>query len=268
MSTICIACLIYTLEDKSVEDNMYINIFYIWLSKLIQSGGLTSNDCIHIHIDQRTMTYLENSNTVLPCIFECLPCPYVIHLIPSPKTSLEGMMNKYNITEYTHDIYIYCDIDILIINPLSTMTKDMVPNKIYACTEGRLQDIKYSDGFSTESAITPTMPGFSAGKFAITGKPLRDDFFKMIHQLCDYSTKYYTVEQPYFNRALYSVNSVDIDLLTSFVSFNGDEYDRSKTIFHDLAGNPGNDIDHMKRVMDNICLYLCGFYTVKHLTYV
>ena len=260
-STICIACLIYTLEDKPVKDNLYIPIFYLWLSKLIQSGGLTANDMVHIHIDTRTMAYLENEYTPFPLIIERLPCPYVVHLISPPKTSLHGMMNKYNSTEYTQDVYIYCDIDIVIINPISTMIQGMAPDMLYLCAEGPLTHPNYSNGFPDDFPISDAMIGFSAGKFAITGKALRNEFFDSIRKICDYSTSFYTVEQPFFNRAAYTFGPVDTELLASFVSFNGDYYDISKTIFHDLAGNPGNGLDHLKRIVDHLSLYLCGFYS-------
>lgn len=261
MNSICLACLIYTLEDKPVEDNMYLSIFFVWLSKVIQSGGLTSNDMIHIHVDSRTMAYFQNTSMVFPCLIQRIPCPYMIYVITPPKTPLEGMMNKYNFTEYTQDIYIYCDIDILISNPFSIMTQHMVPDMVYVCPEGPLKNHLYSAGFPDDFLISDTMAGFSAGKFAITGKALRDTLFTRIRQVCDYSSTHYTVEQPFFNRAVYGIDAVDYGLLFSFVSFNGQDFDVSTTVFHDLAGNPGNGSEHMNRMIGTLCLYLSGYYS-------
>jgi len=261
MPSICLACIIYTLEDKPVEDNCYLNIFYMWLSKVIQNGGLTQNDMLHVHVDLRTMNYLENNNTVFPDIYAKLPCQSKFIIISPPKNSLEGMMNKYKYENYTQDIYIYCDIDILIINPFHIMTDKMKPNTLYTCGEGNLRDIYYSEGFS----VSEDLVGFSAGKFALYGKSLLEEFFEKINKYCDYSTNYITVEQPYFNRAVYEIgdsHTVDTKLLTYHVSFNEHSYYDTDaiTIFYDLAGNAGNGIIHLKKIMDTISLFACGYY--------
>lgn len=259
--SICLACIVYTLEDKPVEENCYLNIFYMWLSKVIQNGGLTKDDIIHIHIDSRTFAYLENTHTVFPDIYATLPCQHRFIIIKSPKSSLEGMMNKYTHVDYTQDIYMYCDIDVLIINPFRIMTDTMKTNTLYVCGEGNLRDAYYSEGFS----VSEDLVGFSAGKFAIYGKSLLEGLFKRIHEYCDYSTKYITVEQPYFNRAVYTLESpytVDTKLLTHRVVFNGSSYYDTDaiTIFFDLAGNAGDGITHLKKIMDTISLFACGHY--------
>jgi len=261
MKTICLACLVYTLKDMPVEDNLYLNIFYKWLAKVIQSGGLTKDDCIQIRIDSRTAEYFNEADTVLPLLLERLPCSYSILTFDPPTTSLEGMMNKYVFTEYIQDVYIYCDIDILISNPFYIMFTQAEKYTIYLCSEGTLEDPNYSAGFPE---VDPTLPGFSAGKFMIRGKLLHQILFNTINNICDYSTKFYTVEQPFFNRAVYILldagQPIDNKLLTSYVSFNGDDYDKTKTVFNDLAGQAGDGLVHMKKVMDNMCLYVCGLY--------
>ena len=262
MTTICLACLIYTLEDKPLKDNLYLNIFYMWLAKVIQSGGLTPSDCIQINMDSRTADYFNEADTVLPLLLERLPCKYTIHTFDPPKTSLEGMMKKYVFTNYTQDVYIYCDIDILISNPFHTMINQMAKDTLYVCSEGTLEDKNYGEGFP--EGTDSTLPGFSAGKFVITGANLHQILFNTINNICDYSTQYYTVEQPFFNRAAYILyntgHAIDNRLLTSHVSFNGDEYDKTRTIFNDLAGQAGDGYVHMKKMFDNMCLYVSGLY--------
>lgn len=262
MKTLCLACLVYTLKDKAVEDNLYLNIFYMWLAKVTQSGGLTKDDWIQIRIDKRTAEYFNEADTVLPLLLERLPCSYSILTFDPPASSLEGMMNKYVFTEYTQDVYIYCDIDILISNPFHTMLSQTEKYNIYLCSEGTLEDPNYSAGFP--EGVDVTLPGFSAGKFMIRGKLLHQILFNTINNICDYSSKFYTVEQPFFNRAVYILfdagQPINNTLLTSYVSFNGDEYDKGKTVFNDLAGQAGDGLVHMKKVMDNMCLYVSGLY--------
>ena len=259
MKSICLTCLIYTLKDRDVKDNQYINIFYIWLAKVIQSGGLTSRDSLYIIMDQRTIEYHTTNDTVLSVLFDYLPCPFSIVSINPPQTQLEGMMNKYINIVYNEDVYIYCDIDILISNTFQTMISDMKDNTIYVCKEGLLLDKNYSEGFTYE---TPGLPGFSAGKFVILGKELRDLLFKKINDLCDYSTNFYTLEQPYFNRAIYihPIDNINTSYLGQFVSFNGDMYEKTRTIFNDVAGEPGDGKKHLDKMIQTIPLYFIGIY--------
>jgi len=263
MKSICLSSIVYTLKDKEPKDNFYLNIFYIWLGKLIQSGGLTKADHLQVTMDSRTCDYLENNNNVLPLLLEKLSCSFTLVKVEPPVNSLEGMMNKYAFTEYTQDVYIYCDIDILISNSFHTMTELLEDDTMYFCKEGILSDPNYSEGFS-EDINLETMAGFSAGKFIILGKGLRDSFFKIINDMCDYSTKFYTVEQPYFNRAIYLIPrdevNVNTDTLTEYVAFNGNGYNKEKTIFNDMAGNVGDGKAHASKMMNALSLYLIGFY--------
>ena len=265
MKSICLNCLVYTLKDKEVKDNMYLSIFYIWLGKVIQSGGLTSNDALKITIDSRTLDFLNNNVSPLPILLDKLPCSFEFVTVDPPSNSLEGMMNKYIFTEYSQDAYIYCDIDILISNSFHTMVENTKDNTAYFCKEDYISDDNHGEGFNHEIA-DKSLPGFSAGKFCIVGKEARDTLFDIIHSFCDYSTKFYTVEQPFFNKAIYHLPrgkmSVDIDLLTKYVSFNGhkDTYNKELTIFNDMAGDVGQGDSHVKRIMDTLSLYFVGVY--------
>lgn len=259
MKSICLTCLIYTLKDREVKDNEYLNIFYIWLAKVIQSGGLTSQDSLYIIMDSRTIDYHKTNHTVLLALLDTLQCSFSIVSVDEPQTQLEGMMNKYINIDYKENVYIYCDIDILISNTFQSMLTDMKDNTIYVCKEGLLSDKNYSEGFTYK---TSTLPGFSAGKFIILGKDLRDSLFQTINDLCDYSTKFYSVEQPYFNKAIYMhpIDNININHLEQFVSFNGSMYEKTKTIFNDVAGEPGDGKKHLDKIIHSICLYSIGFY--------
>jgi hypothetical protein len=263
MNSICLACLLYTLKDKEVKENLYIDIFYLWLAKVIQSGDLRSNDLLQITVDSRTVEYFNSNSSALPVLLEKIQCPYEIIEVDPPSTSLEGMMNKYNFTEYTQDVYIYCDIDIIISNSFHTLLPLLKNNTAYFCKEGSFSHDNYGESFN--HGVSDDLPGLSAGKFIITDKLIRDSLFNIIRQACNYSTTFYTVEQPYFNYAIYSLPrdtiSVNIDLLTEYVSFNGNEgYDKNKTIFNDMAGDPANGEVHLKKIIHMISLYLSGIY--------
>ena len=255
MKTICLACLIYTLKDKPVKDNMYIYIFFIWLSKVIELGGLTDKDILHIHVDKRTLEYLQQTDTVLPDLLEKLPCPYLFIQIEPPSTQLEGMMNKYLLTDYSKDIYVYSDIDILIVKPISNFTDKTNEGLLYVCSESDLKDDNYGEGFPADF-IKEGLPGYSAGKFAFTSKDLRDTFFKCVRDNCDYSTNYYTVEQPIFNRVAHSMPEalVEFNYMLDYVSFNGSDYNKDTTVFYDNAGDIANGLEKLKKIVSVLCL--------------
>ena len=264
MKSICLSCLIYTLKDKEPKDNMYIDIFYIWLAKVIQSGGLTQKDLIQVAMDSRTCTFLETKDNILSHLLDILPCLFTIVEIPPPSNSLEGMMNKYAYTEYTQDVYIYCDIDILISRPFNEVVEQLEENTMYFCNEGNLSDINYGEGFTEDKEVLEKLSGFSAGKFIILGKGLRDYLFKSINDICDYSSKFYTVEQPYFNKAIYRIPrdkvNVNTTILEQYVAFNGNNYDKKKTIFNDMAGDVADGKIHATKIMNALALYIIGCY--------
>jgi len=173
------------------------------------------------------------------------------------------MMYRFINLDYSQDIYMYCDIDILISNSLHTLTEQLKDNTIYICSEGALCDNNYSEGFP-ETIENTKLPGFSSGKFIILGKELRNSFFNIINDVCDYSTDYTTKDQPFFNRAIYMIPrdkvSVDIKVLTEHVSFNGNEYDKEKIVFNDMAGMVADGKFHAVKIMNALALYNAGIY--------
>jgi len=258
MKSICLACIVYTLKDKDPKDNLYLNIFYQWLTMVIKNGNLTPNDILHIHIDTTTLEYFNNNKTILTVLLNKVSCPFEFHTFEQPSTPLEGMMHKYDNSEYTQDVYIYSDIDVLIVKPFSFLTEKTEENTMYFVKGVSLDHQFYSEGFPPEF-ITKDLPGFNASIFLISSRELRNAFFCRINELCDYSTQYKWVEQPYFNRAIYQICldtvSVNINLLTEHVSFNGQLITNS-TIFYDLAGETSNGLSHFTKMSDMICLFL------------
>ena len=258
MPSICISCVVYTLEGRSPEENQYIHMFLLWFSQLIKSGGLQENDIVYIYMDTYTNEYLNNT------IFSMLKIiPFKIFIIPQPKTHLEGMMWKYNYNDYSQDIFMYCDIDIYIMKSLHNITNTMKENTIYLCHEGSMEDDNYGADIPNEKVNKKNILGFSAGKFIIYGKEICNNFFNIIHNLCRYDTNYYTVEQPFFNHAILYISNipniqVDIQLLKSIVSFNFHNFQKESTVFLDLAGEPGKGPVHLTKMVQFISLLNCN----------
>ena len=261
MKTICLSALLYTLKDQPVAENLYLNIFNIWLSKVIENAELNSNDALHIFIDSRTAHHINNTPNVLPILLSKLKCPVAFFDVPSPTTPLEGMMERYKMTNYSQDVYIYTDIDILILKPLSELAAATTEDKIYAAVEGTLEDPNYGAAMKQPIPVcTPPIPGFSSGKFIITSKVLHNNFCNDIRGICD-SSEYYTLDQPFFNKVIHSYhgNNKDFQLLTRYVSVNGHNYDKF-TILLDGMGNVGNGSIHYKKMTDLLCLISAGVF--------
>ena len=254
MKSICLSCLIYTLKDQPVKDNAYLDVFYVWLTKVIRFGGLTETDSLQINIDARTLDYLQETESVLPVLVDKIPCPYKFIRFDPPSTHLEGMMKKYTLTEYSADVYLYTDIDIMVVNPLSNFTEQTKDGMLYLCSEGELLHSNYSAGFPEEFEKAG-LPGLSAGKFAFTSKMLRDSFFNCINSTCDYSSKHYTVEQPFFNiiAHLMPPDLWDFDFMFDYVSFNGDKFDPANTVFYDNAGCVANGFEKLRKTVSVLC---------------
>lgn len=258
MSSVCLSCIIYTLDSKSVDTNKYINIFMLWLNQIIKSNALSPNDILQVNIDEKTLDYIKNKYASFQSITNKLPISFFIE--PAPKTHLEGMMWKYIIRPYTQDIYFYSDIDILILKPLKNFTEQMTINKIYVMKEGSLTDLNYCAAFPPSQQLTFTVsdPGYSAGKFAITSLQIRNIIFSEINSRCKYDTNYYSIDQPYFNCVIYELRNkiIDTDLFSPpYVSFNGRNFNKDSTIILDLAGEPGNDSCHLIKYIDVMALF-------------
>jgi len=256
MHSICLSCIIYTIKDKSVEENKYVDIFLLWLSQLIKVGGLGKDDKLIMYIDKQTADCLFDYS-IFGTLLAKAPFQTTILGIPSPKTHLEGMMWKYNIIDYSQDIYMYLDIDILVMKSLHGLLDSLVAEKIYVCIEGYMSNSDYGADIPLEE-LEEGMNGFSAGKFVVYGKDLRDSFFKVVQDYCRYDTRYYTVEQPFFNRAVISMSNIDVDTLVEpLVSINCVGYNKNSTVLLDCAGEPGNGTVHYKKIHDVFCLLNC-----------
>ena len=262
MKTVCVSCILYTISTTPVENNRYIEIFILWLSKLIKIRALTPNDSLHITIDTTTFEYCKANYSCFDYLLKSLP-NVVIHLQTQPTSLLNGMMWKFIPQMYTQDIFLYLDIDIYILKPLHFITDQMEENKIYVMQEGNLTESNYNAAFPEEmrSKFTAYDPGFSAGKFAITSLTIRNIIFEEIRKICDYSSNYYCMEQTFFNCVMYTIQHggyLDRNLLKiPLISYNGQEYSNN-TVLYDCAGDPANGKMHIMKFIDLIGMESIG----------
>jgi hypothetical protein len=265
MPSVCLVCILYTLADKPVESNAYIDIFVMWLIQLLKVEALSEEDALQVIIDTRTLEYVKSNYVSFGQLTNHLP-NLKFFIKESPKTHLEGMMWKYIPTTYTQDIYFYLDIDILVLKPLKNLTQSMKPNTFYVMKEGSMTDPNYNAAFpeTTKSQFTKENPGYSAGKFAVTSQQVRDLIFKEIHSRCKFDTTYYSIDQPYFNCIMYELQKtscLDSQLFKNpYVSFNGQGYKRDTTVLFDCAGEPANDKRHFIKYIDFMALSVMNLF--------
>jgi len=263
--SLCLDCVLFTLKGKPVKENKYVQIFIMWLSICLKNAGLDQNDVLHIKMDSDTFEYLKN-HPVFVALHNKNTCVVKLLLCPPPSTIQEGMMMKYIQINYEQDIYMYCDIDVLITKPLRLLIENMKPETIYVHTEGPLVDPNYSGCFTEEeiSKINKNLPGFSAGKFIIYGKNLYRDLLNSILRVSYVNSKiHYTVEQPFFNKGLYGLNinlyNIDQTVLgMDTVSPNCHFYSKNTTVLLDAMGEPGDGEIHFDKIFNFYILIQSG----------
>jgi hypothetical protein len=259
---LCLDCVLFTLKGKPVKDNKYVTIFNMWLSMCWKYAGLSSRDSLSIKMDSETYNHMKQ-DLVFTELFNAAPCPIKLMICPPPTTLQEGMMIRYIPVEYEQDVYMYCDIDILIVKPLRLLTEATKPNTVYVHPEGPLTDPNYGAAFTKEefAEFTKTCPfplGYSSGKYIIHGKELYRGLMESVARLFDQNPElHYTIDQPFFNKAVhtgpYTVNEVLFN--RTIVSQNYHMYSKGVTVLLDAMGIPGDGDFHLEKLIQ---FYILG----------
>jgi len=244
--------VVFTIKDASIENNKYISIFYIWLSLCIKNSGLGKDDLIRIKIDSDTFEYCKK-NMLFVGLLTHSACPIQIVLFPRPNDVVDGMMVRFKKVPYTQDIFMYSDIDIIIIKPIHALFDSMTENSIRVHIEGLIHNINYGACFTEEdfALLTPESPGCSSGKFIIYGKKLYSEFLDIITTIYTKDTIYYCHDQTFYNKALYLLDKQKYQLSTldqSVLSLNGHHY-TPHTILVDVMGMPGDGQIHFDKML-------------------
>ena len=173
--------ILFTLEDKPVHKNQYIQMFLIWFSYVIKSKSLNENDTLWIIGDRYTLNYLKHE-TPFENIGKLLSCTYSLIEAEQPKTLMEGCMLKYNqlvrseiILCHNYDILVYTDIDVIINKTFKTLV--MEPNSIIVHEENDFNYDYFSEGIPENEKneflkCNSQIRGLSAGKFKIDDSSL------------------------------------------------------------------------------------------------
>jgi hypothetical protein len=261
--SILVSCILYTLEDRPVNENKYIPIFVNWLAYSLKYAKFNSQDALRITIDKDTLDFLEKDSLYM-AILSNIPSQKEFIIIPRPKTHAQGMMAKYIYKEYTQKYFMYCDIDVLIQKTLSLLISSIPENTLAVHVEGTLADTNYNKLFPEDWIRDHGAKhlGFSAGKFIIHGSSLCKELFELINKfaLQEPIETFYTVEQPIFNYAIYSIprDKYNVDMNTikyPIICTNNNGYQKDKAILMDLMGEPGNGPAHFEKIFGLLIEY-------------
>lgn len=268
MPSVCLAVIIFTVDGKSPEQNDYIQIFLLWLTSLLRSKSLIKDDLLCLTVDAETLDYLERFTPMIQIINK-LESGLYIQKESKPKSVLEGIMWKYLNYEHKQDIYVYCDIDILICKPIHKFISQLESNTVFAYEEGTLSSEAYNLGIiETEyeliRSISSNLPGLNAGLFIFTNNLQKNTIFNKIKKYFTSTHQFsFTLEQPLFNRAVYtSLTEGIINLNTILLRRNTLHYNngfmlenKEIPIFYDCNGDVGVGYRHLHRIINTFCFF-------------
>jgi hypothetical protein len=252
MKTLFLNCVLFTLADQQVRDNKYLPVFYTWVSKLIQNGGLGRDDFLLISIDERTIEYFKTNPGILGTLLSYLKCPYAFKIFPAPATLLDGMRIRYTPQDFKQDAYMYLDIDVLIMKPLKGMLDGLEAAKLYVVSEGSLTDPNYGADMSSTDGV-----GYTSGVMVFTAPWVQEVLFRKVGEYYR-DAGYYTLDQPFYNRAAWGMPRDS--RLTKYVSYNGQNYSKDDTILLNCGGDVGDGKIHFEKIHEVICLINVGMF--------
>jgi hypothetical protein len=164
------------------------------------------------------------------------------------------------LSEFNKDIYLYMDTDVLINKSFKIITDQMMPNTICIHEENSML-CYYFEGIPQNEMnifMNSNIKGLSAGHFVFYGKSIMLEIFNKIIEYNKVETKFETLEQPLFNRAMFNYYLIEkkinvLHTLNSFVS-NYSIPVNFNSVLIDCCGDPGNDLEHYEKVI-NVLLF-------------
>ena len=218
------------------EDNLYIQMLLICATS-IKKRWMKPEDTYIVTADQETASYIQKQFPVLNFI--------KFLIVPKPTSVYDGMTLKYVLPYMMKvDQVFYVDVDIFAIRPLrQTLPED----SIMVVPEGVSTDPNYCGD------MTLDLPhGYTAGFFAYRwGDKTRKIFNAIVNAIQTIPKKYYTLDQPYFNKFLPLGKILSVD--PAIMSGNGNNH-LDKAVMVNCCGEPGDGIFHWNKMLQ---LYLC-----------
>ena len=264
---------LFTLSEKEPKNNKYIDMFYIWFTYLKRYGGLTSDDCVGLFVDEVTFNYMNShKNSTFGYLSEGVPFHIEISIMKRPSNLSEGFAERYRIENFetitNHELNLHLDIDCLCIRNIHALFNQLktTENTFYIMTEdGNLFDDNHGGLLLEKGILSEGFPGISAGWYAWKHSEGQREFFKTVLKGCleNMNTPYFTVDQPFYNyeivMRIVSKKEADFSiciLSKEIVVFNPYIEDESlkNAYFVNFAGEPGVQDCHYKKILEFFCM--------------
>lgn len=221
--------VVYSLTKAA---NKYLDMFVLSYTSFKRMGIFKDTDTLILLCDEDT----EKRASVLQCIKDVKRI-----IVPKPKNHLEGMLYRYRLHKYYPiGVGAQCvslDVDLLCIRPFRVSCPE---NTLLAYPEGSPKDTNYCGDMTLNSPH-----GCSATFFSYTFSPL----IKCLLEAVDGTKEYYTVDGPYYNKAL-DIYQTNVKYLpTDMISFNGNNH-WDKAVLLNLCGDPGDENLHWSKMLD------------------
>jgi len=179
-------------------------------------------------------------------------------VVPPPRDVYDGMRYKYLLPalfDCTGRDFTYIDCDMLCVRPY---TMPVPPDSFMVYNEGLIKNTDYSgsDDFMT---VSPGQKGLTAGFFMFNyGPRVAATFRRILASMDECDARFYTLDQPHFNKALYSEGTQIHFLPDDFISYNMHSH-LDTCSFVNFCGDPGNGDAHFRKMFD---VFTSGFDTL------
>jgi hypothetical protein len=225
--------VVFSLKDA--KTNPYLWMYCLLLKSMMQTKTITETDTCYVLADSETKKYLEKYIGVYIQQVEFLE-------IPTPKTLLEGMLWKYKLHTFldiSNKDCMYLDVDMLSIR---TFSPPIPKDTLSVYPEGYVTNPDYCGSWKLNAPC-----GFSAAFFGYNFGPRVKAFFEKILQLAETTTEtFYTLEQPFFNKAL--ENAPYVIFSNEIISPNA-HGNMDTCHFINYAGVPGDAYVHWEKAL-------------------
>jgi hypothetical protein len=220
---------VYTLEGSEPKHNKYIDMYLLWLANIIKYAKFQKTDICVTYMDEETYKYLDVIKSEKNTLFQTLKKQidkFVIIKYPVPSNHKDGMLRKYAVDmmlDYTkpiheqNPIYMYLDVDVLVVKDIRKLTLNVEnmssADKTTLFLRGESNPITHNDYYGQLMTDADKqllidrkimLPGFSAGIFGWQNNTNIKQILNLVLSLAiKDDKKLYTIEQPYFNAALF-----------------------------------------------------------------
>ena len=224
---------------KEPKQNQYVYCLLTMYASLKKKGAMQPGDHFIVMCDidmakhLSTISLLKDIKTII---------------MSHPKSVYEMMKWKYMLPDLiptlpTDQVYTYIDTDILALRPFQTY---LPADYLCVFAEGDANDPNYCGEGNEKTTYDPPRKGYTAGFFQYRlGSSVRA-FFKRVLEEMEAPKKYYTLDQPYFNKHLHYPETKFVEHNTNFMSMNGHKNLKDATLVN-CCGEPGDDAFHFQK---------------------